>query len=146
VVAPGAAHPVEVIDRLCERVECGVVVEVPRHETESLGELCPHLLAKRRAGVLLDGVMDDLREILVRPVAAGESDECEPRRQQAAVGEVIDGRHQFLPGQVAGDAEQHDSARPGYPRQPSIARVSEWVDRLATDRAHRAKPAALSSS
>ena len=42
-------------------------------------------------------------EVLVGPVPAGETDQCERRRQQAAVGQVVDRRHQLLAGQVAGD-------------------------------------------
>ena len=127
MVAAGAAHPVEVVDGLRQRVERLVVVEVTGHEPEAVGELVPDLLAKRGAGVLLDGVVDDLREVLVGPVAAGESDQREPRRQQAPVGEVVDRRHQLLARQVAGDAEQHDPARPGDPGQPPVARVAQRV-------------------
>ena len=36
-----------------------------------------------------------------------------PGRQQAAVGQVVDRRDQLLAGQVAGDAEDDDRARPG---------------------------------
>ena len=41
-------------------------------------ELLPDLLAERRTGVLLDRVVHDLREVLVRPVAPGEPDEANP--------------------------------------------------------------------
>jgi hypothetical protein len=58
-------------------------------------------------GVLLHRVVGDLREVLVFPVPAGEPDQGEAGRQQPSVGQVIDGRHQLLAGQVAGDAEQH---------------------------------------
>ena len=51
-------------------------------------------------------------EVLVVPVAAGEADEREPGRQQPAVGEVVDRRHELLARQVAGHAED-DEARSG---------------------------------
>ena len=105
MVAAGAADPVEVLDGLPQAVEGDVVVEVARHEPEALGELLPDLLAELGAGVLLDRVVHDLGEVLVGPVAAGEADQREARRQQAAVGQVVDRRHQLLAGQVAGDAE-----------------------------------------
>ena len=38
----------------------------------------------------------DLAEVLVVPVASGEPDQRERRRQQAAVGQVVDRRHQLL--------------------------------------------------
>ena len=71
-------------------LERDVVVEVAGHEPEALGELLPDLLAERRARVLLDRVVHDLGEVLVGPVAPGEPDQREARRQQAAVGQVVD--------------------------------------------------------
>ena len=120
VVAAGAAHLVELLDGAAQRVERLVVVEVARHEAEPLGELLPDLLAELRAGVLLDRVVHDLGEVLVGPVAAGEADQREARRQQAAVGEVVDRRHHLLARQVAGDAEEHQPARPGDAREPPV--------------------------
>ena len=76
------------------------------------GELLPDLLAELGARVLLDRVVHDLREVLVVPVAAGEADEREAGRQQAAVREVVDRGHELLAGEVAGDAED-DQARTG---------------------------------
>ena len=111
VVAAGAALLVELVDRLGEQVEGGVVVEVARHEADALGQRAPDLLAERRAGLLADRLVDDLAEVLVGPVAPGEADQREARRQQAAVGEVVDRRHQLLAGEVAGDPEDHQPAR-----------------------------------
>ena len=99
-----------------EQVEGRVVVEGARHEPEALGERAPDLLAERGAGVLAHRVVDDLAEVLVGPVAPGEPDEREAGRQQAAVGEVVDRRHQLLAGEVAGHAEEHQRARPGDAR------------------------------
>ena len=92
-------------------------------------ELLPDLLAEGGAGVLLDRVVDHLREVLVLPVAAGEADEREARRQQAPVGEVVDGRHQLLAGQVARDAEDDQARRPRDTREPSVRRrhAAGWL-------------------
>ncbi len=83
VVAVGAADLVELLDGAPQVVEGDVVVEVAGHEPEALGELPPDLLAELGAGVLLDRVVDDLREVLVGPVAAGEADEAEARAAAA---------------------------------------------------------------
>ena len=48
----------------------------------------------------------------VAEVVPGEADEREARRQQPAVGEVVDGRDELLLGEVARDAEQDQTARP----------------------------------
>ena len=127
VVAAGAADPVEVLDGLLQAVERLVVAEAARHEPEPLGEAVPHVLPERRAGVLADGVVDDLAEVLRVPVTAGEPGQREARRQEAAVGQVVDRRHQLLARQVAGHPEDHQAARPRDPRQPLVARVAQRV-------------------
>ena len=119
---------VELLDGAPQLVEGDVVVEVAGHEPEALGELLPDLLAELGAGVLLDRVVHDLREVLVGPVAPGEADQAEAGRQQPAVGQVVDRRHQLLAGQVAGDAEEHQPAGAGDPGQPPVLRVAQRVD------------------
>ena len=101
LVAAGAPLGLEGVHRLGQQVEGRRVVEDAGHEAEALGEGAPHVLAERRAGVLLDGLVDDLAEVLVGPVAPREADEREARRQQTPVGEVVDGRHELLAGEVA---------------------------------------------
>ena len=59
-----------------------------------------------------------LGEVLVRPVPPGEPDQREARRQQPAVGQVVDRRHQLLAGQVAGHPEDDD---PGRDRRSAAA-------------------------
>ena len=118
--APGRLSSSSTAARSCSNAV--VVVEVAGDEPHALGELLPDLLAERRAGVLLHRVVDDLREVLVLPVAAGEPDEREARRQQTAVGQVVDGGHQLLAGQVARHAEDDQPGRPRDPREPAVAR------------------------
>ena len=52
-----------------------------------------------------------------------------PGRQQAAVGEVVDRRHELLARQVAGDAEDDQPAGSGDAREPPVARVAQRVAR-----------------
>ena len=127
VVAAGAADPVEVLDGLLQTVERLVVAEAARHEAETLREAVPDVLPERGAGVLADGVVDDLAEVLGVPVAPGEPGERETRWQQPAVGQVVDRRHELLARQVAGHAEDHQPAGPRDPRQPLVARVAQRV-------------------
>jgi len=96
VVAHRAAFDVELVDGLTELAERLGVVELARDEPDALEQLRPRLLAERRARVLLHGVVDDLGEVLVLPVASGEADESEPGWQEPAVGEVVDGGHELL--------------------------------------------------
>jgi hypothetical protein len=95
-VAARTTGLVQLLDGRLEAAERLVVVEDALHEAHPLGQLLPDLLAERGARMLLDGVVHDLREVLVLPVAAGESHEGEARRQQPAVREVVDGRHQLF--------------------------------------------------
>ena len=87
-----------------------VVVELARDEADALQQLVPDVVVGTRVrACCLDGVVDDLLEVLVLPVAPREPDEGEARGQQTAVGEVVDGRHELLARQVAGDTEDHEA-------------------------------------
>ena len=127
VVPLGAALLVELCDCLAEALEGLVVVEGALDEADALGELVPDVFTEGRAGVLLDGVVDDLREVLVLPVAPGEAREREAWGQQATVGEVVDGRHELLAGEVSGHAEDHETGRSGDARQAQVARIAQRV-------------------
>ena len=59
---PRAASSSATVSR--EPVERVVVADLARHEPEALGELVPHLLAERGAGVLPYRVVHDLGEVL----------------------------------------------------------------------------------
>src|SRR5690606_16614092 len=96
----------------------------------------PHRLLERGAGVLLDRLVDDLAEVLVLPVPAGEPGQGEPRRQQPPVGQVVDRGHQLLAGQVAGDPEDRQTAGTGDPRQPLVQRIPQRVLPLLSWRYH----------
>ena len=126
-VAERAPITLELVGDLDHVVERIVVVDIALHEPETARDLAPGGLAKRRARVVLHRVVHDLHEVLVGPVTPGEPDEREPGRQQPAVGQVIDSRHQLLACQVAGDSEDHERARAGDPRHPLVARIAQRV-------------------
>jgi hypothetical protein len=77
--------------------------------------------------VLLRGAAGEGLEVVVTPVAPGEAEHDEARWQQAAVGQVVDGRDQLLAGEVARDAEDDECARPGNPGQAPILRIPQRV-------------------
>ena len=77
--------------------------------------------------MLLHALADEIPEMVFGPVAACEAGQSETRRQQAAVGEVIDRGQQFLARQIAGHAEDHDAARSCDARQAQIARIAQWI-------------------
>ena len=126
-VAARALRLVELLDRGAQPLERVVVVEGALDEAHPLDELLPDLLAERRTGVLLDRVVDLLREVLVLPLAACEADQREARRQQAPVGEVVHGGHELFSGQIARDAEDDQARRPRDTREPSVCGVTERV-------------------
>lgn len=126
-VAARALRLVEFLDGRLQRLEGVVVVEVALDEAHPLDELLPDLLAERRTGVRLDRVVDLLREVLVLPLAAGETDQGKARRQQTPVGEVIDGGHQLFTGQIARDAKDHQARRPRDTREPSVCGVTQRI-------------------
>ena len=116
MIAAGAAFSVQLLQRLGEAGEGLVVVESPRDETASLRQPLPDRLPKRGAGMVFDQLEDFVGEGLVVPIPSAESDQREGRGQQAAVGQVVNGRHHLLAGQIAGHAEDHESAWAGDSR------------------------------
>ena len=150
MVAHRSALAIELLHDVAEPVERRVVVEVAGHEPDALCQLLPDVLAELGAGVLLHRVVDDLLEVLVGPVATGEPDEREARRQQSAVGEVVDRRHQLLARQVARHAEDDEARRAGDAVEPVVLRGAERVVRRGDrDRLHassfESQPTASSS-
>ena len=110
-----------------ERVEGVVVVERAGHEPDAVGQPPPDVLAEPGPRALLGRLARQRLEVAVAPVAAGEAEQGEARRQQAAVGEVVDRRDQLLARQVAGDAEHDQRARARDARQPPVADVAQRV-------------------
>ena len=127
VVPVGTAGLVEVDDRLGQVAEGLLVADLTRYEPDALRELSPHFLSERGSGMLLDGRMHDLGEVLMLPGPPREPDQGETRRKQTPIGQVVDRRHQLLGRQIAGDAEDHQHARAGNPREPPILRFAKRV-------------------
>ena len=96
MVSHRAAFDVELLDRLPQAAERVGVAELAGDEADPLQQLLPRLLAEGRTRVLTHGIVYDLGEVLVLPVAPREPDEREARGEQAAVGEVVDGGHELL--------------------------------------------------
>ena len=96
MVPTGSTCLVEFSDGVLQLVEGFVGIEGAGHETDALQQLLPDLFAEGGPGVLLDGVVHLLGEVLVLPVTTREANESESRRQHAAVGEVVHGGHELL--------------------------------------------------
>ena len=111
-----------------------------RVQPQSVGQSLPYRLAKRGTAVLFDVIVYHPGETVVIPVAAGETHQGEGGWQQAAVGQVVDGRHYLFVGQVPGDAEKHHGTRAGDSGQPLIFFVPQWITPLRgiSARAHLA--------
>ena len=127
VVAAGAAFGVELFQRLGQPAE-----------TPSRRRMCPvRTGSPRPAGPTPPGETVCGRAPLPRrgrpcrnprrPSPVGRSRPARSRRQQAAVGQVVDRRHQLLAGQIAGHAEDHHAARTRDSRHPLVALVAQWI-------------------
>ena len=127
VVAADAPFSVQFLELLGQPPERSFIVEGAPHEADAPGQPVPHLLTERRAGVLLDRVVDDLAEILVGPVPSGEPNQCERGWKKAPVGQVVDRRHQLLAGEIARDTEDHHTARARDARHPLVALVPQGI-------------------
>jgi hypothetical protein len=128
VVAAGTPLLIEVRDHGGQLVEGRIVIEAAGYEPDALGQPGPALLPERGASMLPDRVVDQLGEVLVGPIPAGETDQRETRRQQPTIGQVINRRHQFFAGQVPGHTEDDDTARTGDPGETLVAAVPQRVD------------------
>ncbi len=133
IVTARAALPVELGHDPGEPVERLVVAELTGDEPDSLGDLLPDRVPEWGPGVLLDRPVRDLGEVFVLPVAAGEADQREAGGEQSPVGQVVDGRHELLTGQVPGNAEDDQDARACHPGDPPVTRIPQRVGRGTGD-------------
>lgn len=117
-------------------IERGVIGEVAGHEPEALRELGPHVLAELGAGVLAHRVVDFFGEVLIAVVPAGETDQCERRREQSPIGQVVHGWHQLLAGQITGNTEYDQSARTRHARQSAVDRAAQRILALELGLSH----------
>src|SRR5581483_4453093 len=79
-------------------------------------------------------------ESVVRLLRTRGADDPEPVRQQMAIRERVERRHQLLRGQVAGRAEDDEDARVGPSAEPQ-----PFEQRVCRDGCHVASVAALTA-
>jgi len=85
MVATGATLKIELINDATKTVISIWVVKVAGNKSNTLGKLLPGLLPKWSSAVLSNRVVHNLGEVLIRPIPASESDECEARRQESTI-------------------------------------------------------------
>ena len=61
-------------------------------------------------------------------ILSGDADDCERRRKQPAVGEIIERRKNFSTRQVACDAEKDDSTRTRDSLQAAVGCAAKRID------------------
>jgi len=127
VVTHRAPLDVELVDGLAKTSERLGIIELALDEADAFEQLLPGLLAELGPGVLLDRLVHDLREVLILPVAPGETHERESGRQQTAVGEVVHRRHELLARQVSRHAEDHQGARTRDAIESAILGIAEGI-------------------
>jgi hypothetical protein len=132
VIATGAPLGVQLLQCLGEPLVTLGVIEGALREANSFGEPVPNFLAERRPSVISNRFVDQLGEIFVRPVATCETDQCEIRRKQPAISQVIYRGHQLLACEVACDTEDDDRTRARDMGHPLVALVAQRI----TPRAH----------
>ena len=107
-VAAGVALALDAVDLLLQGLERCRRVEVAADVADAVFEALPDVLVGLAgARVLVDRLAHLLAELLVRQRPPRHADDREVRRQEALEGEVVEGGHQLLPGQVAGGPEDH---------------------------------------
>jgi hypothetical protein len=130
VVGPVAARPAFLVELPGHRrqvVEGRVGDEITLHEPDPGGELLPHRVPPRRPDPVADRVEHLGGELLGGPVTAAVADETESGGQQTPVGEVVDRREELLARQVAGDAEDDESAGAGDAGETTVIAVAQRI-------------------
>jgi hypothetical protein len=88
---------------------------------------CFHVSSRNGVRVLTDGIVDDVGEVLVLPVATREAHEGETGRQKSPVGEVVHGRHELLARQIACHAEDHQRAGTGDAVEAAVIGIAQRI-------------------
>ena len=102
---------------LAEALVAAHVREIAADVMQRPREALPDLILKGLTRELRDSILHRRAELLVAPVAAGESDDGEARRQQPLAREVVQRRHELARRQVAGRAEHDERTGVGRARQ-----------------------------
>jgi hypothetical protein len=116
-----AAQRLARLGQVVQQAAGTVAGEAAAGEEHPLGEGLPFLLG-RPLGELGERVTHVLAEVLVRDVAAAIADQQPLLRQQALLGEPVEGRQDQPLGQVAGRAEQDKDRRPQF----GVALLRGW--------------------
>ena len=120
IIDAAAGNAELLIDGFEPGLELGVgagVVEAAGHEEEGAGEVGPmafvEVLAREATDAVAGAVADPFVGIALDFAFGGqaETDDGEMRRQDAIHIEVVDGRQQFTPGEIARRAEDNQLAR-----------------------------------
>ena len=127
VIAARATVAVKLGDRVGQTLERFRIIERALYETDTGRKLLPSRFLERRTAMRLHVLLDEVLEMVLGPVAACEACQTEARRQQATVGQIVDGGEQLLTGQIAGHAENHDAAWACDAGKSQIARVAQRI-------------------
>ena len=127
VIAARATVAVKLGDRVGQTLERFRIIERALYETDTGRKLLPSRFLERRTAMRLHVLLDEVLEMVLGPVAACEACQTEAWRQQATVGQIVDGGEQLLTGQIAGHAENHDAAWACDAGKSQIARVAQRI-------------------
>ena len=122
-----ASGSVKLGDRVGQTLERFRIIERALYETDTGRKLLPSRFLERRTAMRLHVLLDEVLEMVLGPVAACEACQTEAWRQQATVGQIVDGGEQLLTGQIAGHAENHDAAWACDAGKSQIARVAQRI-------------------
>ncbi len=124
--APAPLCLVELGEDLDDLVERGVVVVVPAHVAELLDEVSP---GGAGAGDRLEAV---LAELVIAPLAPGDTDEDKAVRERAVARQRRQGREELSRGEVTRGAEHHQRERRGLRLRPGRGHEDAFSDARGT--------------
>ena len=131
VIAVGSALGGHLVHRMAEGTVGLDVVVLAVDDHEPGHELLERRLGDGGVRALAYGGLDFLRQRRVD--LSGDADDCERRRKQPAVGEIVERRKNFSTRQVACDAEKDDSTRARDSLQAAVGCAAKRIDhRLST--------------
>ena len=108
-------------------IEGGIVIKIAAHKHHALSQPLPHIIPEWSAGPSLDCLLNIVLKIGLGPVTTSITHQGETCRQQSTVSEIINCGQKFLPGQVAGDAENNHATRAGNPGETFILGAAQGI-------------------
>ena len=129
-VAARAPGGVQVIHHASELVVGGVVLKgAELHEAHPRCQLLPDSGTPWGAGTRPSRFLHVAAQVVVGPGASADAHQGEAGGEQAAVGQVVDGRQELVAGQITSDAEHHQNAGVRDTRKAKVAGVEKRVGR-----------------